>query len=97
MHTGEQGNIRVLLLISWMSCKWLVQVFLFDVIRIMFFRLTSLAVLVKYKKIKILQKMCSSEARYFFSFLTQKISVKDLLVNSPVFSVLCLLSHALLN
>lgn len=97
MHTGEQGNACVLLLISWMSCKWLVQVFLFDVIRIMFFRLTSLAVLDKYKKIKILQKMCSCEARYFFSFLTQKISVKDLLVNSPVFSVLCLLSHALLN
>lgn len=73
-----------------------IRFFPYEVIRIMFLRLTSLTVLVKYKEIKFLGKMGFSENRYFFSSLIHKTFIKDLLVNSPVFSILCLLFHVLL-
>lgn len=60
----------------------------------MFLRLTSLTVLVKYKEIRLLGKMHFPEN--FFSILIHKTFLKDVFVNSPVFSILCLLFHVLL-
>lgn len=62
----------------------------------MFLRLTSLTVLVKYKEIKFLGKMGFPKNEYFFPILIRKTFIKDVLVNSPVFSILCLLFHVLL-
>lgn len=62
----------------------------------MFLRLTSLTVLAKYKEIKFLGKMGFPENEYFFPILIRKTFIKDVLANSPVFSILCLLFHVLL-
>lgn len=62
----------------------------------MFLRLTSLTVLVKYKEIKFLGKMGFPENGYFFSVLIRKTFIKDVLANTAVFSILCLLFHVLL-
>lgn len=62
----------------------------------MFLRLTSLTVLIKYKEIKFLGQMDFPENGYFFSILICKTFIKDVLVNSPVFSNLGLLFHVLM-
>lgn len=74
---------------SSLCCRFLVQFFHSDVVRVTFHRFISLTVSGKYKKIKYLGKTGLLKDGHFFSILIWDASVKDLIAQLSQSSVSC--------